>query len=83
MIYLQGINTGSRKKSSTVYTICSIYDRLIKNVNDGVYTCCIFLNLTKAFNTVDHAKLLNKMDYTFGIRGIANQSHESYLSDRK
>ena len=42
--------------------------------------CCI---LTKAFDTVDHAKLLNNMYHTFGIRGVANQFVESYLSDRK
>ena len=74
---------GIRKKSSTVYTICSIYDRLIKNIDDGLYTCCIFLDLTNALDTVDHAKLLNKMHYTFVMRGIANQLLESYLSDRK
>ena len=59
---------GFRKKSSTVYTICSIYDRLIKTINDGLCTCLVFLDLTKAFDTIDHAKLLNKMYHTFGIR---------------
>ena len=47
------------------------------------HTCCIFLDLTKAFDTVDYAKLLNKLYHTFGIRGTANQLLESYLSDRK
>ena len=42
-----------------------------------------FLDLTKAFDTVDHAKLLNNMHHTFGIRDIASQLLESYLSDRK
>ena len=74
---------GFRKKSSTVYTICSIYDRLIKNIDDGLHICCIFFDLTKAFDTANHAKLLNKMYHTFGMRGIANQLLESYLSDRK
>ena len=69
MIYLQGKEYRFRKKSSTVYTICSIYDCLIKNVDDGQYTCCIFLDKTKAFDTADYTKLLNKMYHTFGIRG--------------
>ena len=73
---------GFRKKLSTVYTLCGIYDRLIKNIDDGLYTCCIFFDLTKAFDRVDHAKLLNKMYHTFGIRGIANQLLEIYLSNR-
>ena len=46
-------------------------------------TCCIFLDLTKAFDTVNQAKLLNKMHHTCGIRGIAKQLLESYSSDRK
>ena len=64
---------GFRKKSSTVYTKSSIYDRLIKNIDDDLYMCCIFLDLAKAFDRVDQAKLLNKMYHTFGIRGIASQ----------
>ena len=42
-----------------------------------------FFDLTKAFDTVNPAKLLNKMYHTFEIRGIAKQLLESYVSDRK
>ena len=83
MIYVQCINTGSGKKSPTVCTICSIYDRLIKNIDDGQYTCYSFLDLTKAFDTVDHAKLQNKIYQAFGLRAIVNQLLKSTLSDKK
>ena len=72
-----------RKNSWTVCKICSIYDRLIKNTDAGLCICCSFLDQTKAFDTIDLAKLLNKMYHSFGIKDIANLLLESYLSDRK
>ena len=74
---------GFRQNSSTVHSLCTIYDQLIKNADDGLYSCCIFLDLTKAFDTVDHAILLNKLDHFFGIRGLPLQLLENYLTNRK
>ena len=59
-----------------------MYDRLIKNIDNGLHTCWTFLDSTKAFDTVDHTKLRNKMYHTFGIRGIANQLLENYFLDK-
>ena len=36
------------------YAISTIHDKLIKNIDNGLYTCCIFLELSKAFDTVNH-----------------------------
>ena len=36
-----------------------------------MYSCCIFLNLTKTFGTVDHDVLLHKMEIFYGFRGLA------------
>ena len=47
-----------------------------------MYTCCVFLDLTKAFDTVDHSILLEKMDSRFGIRGQSLKLFQSYLSNR-
>ena len=42
----------------------------------------IFLDIKKAFDSVSHYKLLKKLEH-YGIRGVANQLLQSYLSERK
>ena len=60
-----------------------ICEKLLKNVDAGLHICSIFLELTKAFDTVDHATLLEKMERYCGVRGLALKFFGSYLSGRK
>ena len=55
---------------------------MINNADKKYYSCCLFLDLSKAFDTVDPNILLRKMSHQFGIRGLANKFFESYLSNR-
>ena len=67
---------------STTQTICSIHEKIIKNIDCSVYTCCVFLDLPKAFGTVNYPILLHKMEYNFGVRELPLQLFKSYLSNR-
>ena len=42
----------------------------------------LFIDLRKAFDTIDHSLLIKKLDYAFGIRGVAASLIRSYLEDR-
>ena len=73
---------GFRKGYSTELAITDLHNRIIKNTDNGYYTCCIFLDLSKAFDTVNHSILLEKL-YAYGIRGNMHSLLKSYLSNRK
>ena len=74
---------GFRQNSSTSHAISNIYEKLIQNSDKEIYTCCIFLDLTKAFDTVNHNVLLHKMKNFYGFWGLAFKLMQSYLSNRK
>ena len=54
----------------------------MKALDEGNFACGIFVDLEKAFDTVDHNILLKKLDH-YGVRGISNKWFGSYLTDRK
>ena len=55
---------------------------LVYALDNGKCAVGIFLDFQKAFDTVDHSILLDKL-YCYGIRGISNQWFLSYLSNRQ
>ena len=71
---------GFRKLYSTTLPLIEFTDSIIKIFDEGQYCISIFVDLAKAFDTVDH-EILDKSD-RYGIRGHANHFFRSYLSDR-
>ena len=52
-----------------------------QNMDAGAFSCGVFIDLKKAFDTVDHSILIHKLDF-YGFRGIINVWFRSYLQDR-
>ena len=70
-----------REKHSTQHAILDTVNIIQNNMDSKLFTCGIFIDLKKAFDTVDHAILLQKLDH-YGIRGIINDWFSSYLLGR-
>ena len=73
---------GFRSGHSTTHAITNIHERILENINDGKHTVSIYLDLSKAFDSVNHQILLRKLDH-YGVRGVALNFFASYLSRRQ
>ena len=73
---------GFRKNRSTELAVTNIHNALLGNLDNNKLTCTIFLDLAKAFDSVDHNILIKKLD-KYGIRNKPLQLIKSYLTDRQ
>ena len=71
---------GFRANHSTEHAILCIIDRIQKAIENRNYSCGIFLDFSKAFDTIDHTILIKKLEY-YGTRGVAKKWFISYLSN--
>ena len=73
---------GFRKSHSTNLAIVEVIDKIYANLNQNNIGLGIFLDLKKAFDTVNHEILLYKLEH-YGIKGNALKWFVSYLSNRR
>ena len=73
---------GFRKKHSTTHALLDLTEDIRQALDNNRFSCGVFIDLQKAFDTVDHSILLKKLEY-YGIRGVANNWFQSYLKNRK
>ena len=72
---------GFRQKYSTSYAFIHLTDKIREQLDNGNFACRIFVDLQKAFDTVDCDILIQKLNH-YGIRGVGNNWFSSYLQNR-
>ena len=72
---------GFRQKHSTSHALIHLTDKIREQLDKGNFGCGIFVDFQKAFDTVDHNILIQKL-YYYCVRGTANNWFSSYLENR-
>ena len=77
----EGGQSAYREFHSTETALCSIVSDLLEYMDNGKYAILILLDLSAAFNTVDHKLLIDDLMYA-GVEGMALNWFKSYLENR-
>ena len=80
---IYSLQFGFQPKYSTNHALINLTESIRQSLDEGSFGCGIFVDLQKAFDTVDHKILLYKLEYVIIIRVICNDWFKSYLSDCK
>ena len=73
---------GFQKNKSADHSMIEISEKIKESIDNGKFGCGIFIDLKKAFDTVNHSILLTKLEH-YGVRGSLLKWFETYLTDRK
>ena len=64
-------NSHYGKNYSTTLAICNTYDGILNKMDQGQKSCYFFLELSKAFDIVNHSILLQELEDFYEFRGLA------------
>ena len=72
---------GFQKNKSTLHSLIQIVEKIRTSIENKMYGCGVFIDLKKAFDTVNHKILLDKLEH-YGITGTSLKWCTSYLTNR-
>ena len=73
---------GFQKSHSTEHAIIQLIDQINSSFEKNNFTLGVFIDLSKAFDTVDHHILISKLE-NYGVNGNNLRWFQSYLKNRK
>ena len=76
---LEAYQSAYRDNHSTEMTLPKVKSNIFNAKDNKEITCLILLNLSTAFDTINHSKLLNRLKYCFGIVDTTLKWIESFL----
>jgi len=79
---LPTLQSGFRPLHSTETALLCVLSDILAAVDRGDFAALVLLDLSAAFDTVDHDILLQRLQTSFGIRGTAVKWFQSYLTSR-
>jgi len=78
---LSNFQLGFRPAHSTQEAINYLHEKFVEALDNKKHAVAVFLDLSKAFDTVNHEFLLSKLQ-KYGVRGVTSDFFHSYLSNR-
>uniref|UniRef100_A0A3B3QY49 Reverse transcriptase domain-containing protein n=1 Tax=Paramormyrops kingsleyae TaxID=1676925 RepID=A0A3B3QY49_9TELE len=79
---LEPFQSGFKALHSTESALLKVFNDLLLATDSGDSAILILLDLTAAFDTIDHDILISRLEHYVGIRGTALEWFRSYLTDR-
>ena len=71
-----------REAHSTETALVKVFDDILSNIETKQLTVLVALDISAAFDTICHSKLLKRLPDEFGVGGLALAWIDSYLSNR-